>query len=166
MLSVTDSLTGLYNRSKLDAILIDELARYARTQRQFALLMLDIDYFKTLNDTHGHVVGDEILKDVARILLQSIRSIDYAARYGGDEFLIILPEATLEVAKRVGERIRENLLVYQENVGEGLPPLTASIGLISFEGIGRSAEIQLFIEKMDQALLLSKGGGKNRITVL
>ena len=67
-LSVTDSLTGLYNRSKLDAILTDELARFKRTQRQFSLLMMDIDHFKTLNDTYGHVTGDEILAAVAQIL--------------------------------------------------------------------------------------------------
>ena len=129
-LSITDSLTGLYNRSKLDAILTDELARFKRTQRQFALLMLDIDHFKTLNDTYGHITGDEILVAVARILLQSIRSIDYAARYGGDEFIIILVETSADLAHKTAERIRSQVENMHYSANGSTIAVTVSIGIV------------------------------------
>src|SRR5437899_4526018 len=81
-LAVTDSLTGLYNRKKLDDILADQFARFRRSHRPFAVLMLDLDNFKSINDNHGHVAGDEGLAEVAAILKQSVRNIDYVARYG------------------------------------------------------------------------------------
>ncbi len=160
MLSVTDSLTGLYNRSKLDAILIDELARYARTQRQFALLMLDIDYFKTLNDTYGHVVGDEILKGVARILLQSIRSIDYAARYGGDELIILLVETSADQAARTAERIRMQVERASFRADASIIKVTVSIGIVQVQPDDISP-VELFI-RVDQALYEAKHAGRNQ----
>lgn len=97
-LSITDGLTSLYNRAKLNTILIEQLARFKRNDRTFCLLMIDVDHFKTINDKLGHITGDKILITVASALLKSIRTIDYAARYGGDEFMAILTETNSSAA--------------------------------------------------------------------
>ncbi|MEO8992390.1 MAG: diguanylate cyclase, partial [Nitrosospira sp.] len=159
-LSITDSLTGLYNRNKLDAILIDELARFKRTRRQFALLMLDIDHFKTLNDTHGHITGDEILRNVARILRQSIRSIDYAARYGGDELIVILVETSAELAAKTAERIRLQVENAQHSLNGSLIAVTVSIGIVQCrpDDITPTA----VFGRADKALYQAKRAGRNQ----
>ncbi|SEP32650.1 diguanylate cyclase (GGDEF) domain-containing protein [Nitrosovibrio sp. Nv6] len=159
-LSITDSLTGLHNRSKLDAILNDELARFKRTQRQFALLMLDIDHFKTLNDTYGHVVGDEILAAVARILLQSIRSIDYAARYGGDEFIIILVETSAELALNTAERIRSQIENMRYSVSDSTITVTVSIGVVQCQSDDITPTA--VFTRADDALYEAKRAGRNQ----
>jgi diguanylate cyclase (GGDEF)-like protein len=159
-LSVTDSLTGLYNRSKLDAILADELARFNRTQRQFSLLMLDIDHFKTLNDTYGHVSGDQILTAVAQILLQSVRSIDYAARYGGDEFVIILVETPAGMARKTAERIRFQVENMRYSVDGTKIPITVSIGIVQCQSI--DATPTMLLARVDTALYEAKRTGRNR----
>jgi diguanylate cyclase (GGDEF)-like protein len=160
MLSVTDSLTGLYNRSKLDAILTDELARFKRTQRQFSLLMLDIDHFKTLNDTYGHVSGDEILAGVAQILLQSVRSIDYAARYGGDEFVIVLVETSANMARKTAERIRSQVANMRYGVDGTSVPITVSIGIVQCQSVD-ATPVRL-LARVDNALYEAKRAGRNR----
>jgi diguanylate cyclase (GGDEF)-like protein len=159
-LSITDSLTGLYNRSKLDSILADQLARFKRSHRSFTLLMLDIDHFKTLNDTYGHIAGDEILAAVARILLQSIRNIDYAARYGGDEFIIILSETSAELAWNTAERVRSQVETLHPTVkGLGIS-LTVSIGVVESQ-LGDSTPTEIFA-RADHALYEAKRAGRNR----
>lgn len=159
-LSVTDSLTGLYNRSKLDAILSDQLARFKRTQREFTLLMMDIDHFKTLNDSYGHITGDEILAAVGRILIQSIRSIDYAARYGGDEFIIILVETSAEPALKTAERIRSQVENMRYSANGSIITVTVSIGIVQCrpDDITPTA---VFI-RADNALYEAKHAGRNR----
>ena len=159
-LSVTDSLTGLYNRSKLDAILHDELARFKRTQRQFSLLMLDIDHFKTLNDTFGHVTGDEILAAVAQILLQSVRSIDYAARYGGDEFIIILVETSADMAQKTAERIRSQVENMRYSVDGSTISVTVSIGIVQCQRDDGTPT--MLLARVDNALYEAKRAGRNR----
>lgn len=159
-LSITDSLTGLYNRSKLDAILSDELARFKRTQREFTLLMMDIDYFKTLNDTYGHITGDEILTAVARILVQSIRSIDYAARYGGDEFIIILVETSTDQALKTAERIRSQVENMRYSANDSIISLTVSIGVVQCQS-GDTTPTAVFA-RADSALYGAKHAGRNR----
>lgn len=159
-LSITDSLTGLYNRSKLDAILADELARFKRTQRQFALLMLDIDHFKTLNDTYGHITGDEILRSVARILLQSVRSIDYAARYGGDELIIILVDTSVDLAAKTAERIRSHVENAQYNTNGSTITVTVSIGIVQCQPDDITPTA--VFARADKALYQAKRAGRNR----
>lgn len=159
-LSITDSLTGLYNRSKLDVILTDQLARYKRTQRPFGLLMLDIDHFKTLNDTYGHITGDEILAGVARILLQSIRSIDFAARYGGDEFIIILVETSAELALKTAERIRSQVQNMRYSFNSSTISITVSIGIVECEP-GDLTTTAVFA-RADNALYEAKRAGRNQ----
>lgn len=159
-LSITDSLTGLYNRSKLDAILSDELARFKRTHREFTLLMMDIDYFKTLNDTYGHITGDEILTAVARILIQSIRSIDYAARYGGDEFIIILVETSTDQALKTAERIRSQVENMRYSANDSIIAVTVSIGVVQCQS-GDMTPTAVFA-RADSALYEAKHAGRNR----
>ena len=159
-LSITDSLTGLYNRSKLDAILADELARFKRTQRQFALLMLDIDHFKTLNDTHGHITGDEILRSVARILLQSVRSIDYAARYGGDELIIILVDTSADLAANTAERIRSHVENVQYSIDGATIAVTVSIGIVQCQSDDMTPTA--VFDRADKALYQAKRAGRNQ----
>src|SRR3954453_21203070 len=159
-LSITDSLTGLYTRSQLDAILTDELGRYNRTGRPFSLLMLDIDHFKTLNDTYGHVSGDAILSAVAHILLQSVRSIDYAARYGGDEFTIILVETSADLARKTAERIRLQVERKRFRAAGSVIPLTVSIGIVQCQLQDDTPTAVL--ARVDNALYEAKRAGRNR----
>ncbi len=159
-LSITDSLTGLYNRNKLDAILADQLARFRRTQRPFALLMLDIDHFKTLNDTYGHITGDKILAKVAQILLQSIRSIDYAARYGGDEFIIILVETYIDQAVKTAERIRTHVEKLTYPAGKSTISITVSIGAV--ECRSDDSTTTAVFSRADNALYEAKRAGRNQ----
>lgn len=159
-LSITDSLTGLYNRSKLDSILSDQLARFKRSHRPFTLLMLDIDHFKTLNDTYGHVTGDEILAAVAGILLQSIRSIDYAARYGGDEFIIILTETSAKLAWKTAERVRSQVEALHPTVKGVEIALTVSLGIV--ESLPEDMSATEVFARADHALYEAKRGGRNR----
>jgi diguanylate cyclase (GGDEF)-like protein len=159
-LSITDSLTGLYNRSKLDAILSDQLARFRRTQREFTLLMMDIDHFKTLNDTYGHLTGDEVLAAVAQILSQSIRSIDYAARYGGDEFIIILVETSAAQALKTAERICNQVEGMVYNIDGSSIAVTVSIGIVQCQPEDETPIAVL--ARADMALYEAKRAGRNR----
>jgi diguanylate cyclase (GGDEF)-like protein len=160
-LSITDGLTGLYNRSKLDAILIDEMARFKRNLRPFAVLMLDIDYFKTLNDSHGHIAGDEVITAVAKILGQSIRSVDYAARYGGDEFIIIMVETTADMALKTAERIRSQVNDMRYSVNDQIISVTVSIGVVQCTQSDDVTPTALF-SRADSALYEAKRAGRNR----
>ncbi len=160
-LSITDGLTGLYNRSKLDAILIDEMARFKRNLRPFSVLMLDIDYFKTLNDSHGHIAGDEVITAVAKILGQSIRSVDYAARYGGDEFIIIMVETTADMALKTAERIRSQVNDMGYSVNGQTISVTVSIGVVQCTQSDEVTPTAVF-SRADSALYEAKRAGRNR----
>lgn len=160
-LSVTDSLTGLFNRKKLDDILADQFARFKRNQRPFTVLMLDIDHFKALNDTYGHLAGDQVLTNVAAILAKSIRSVDYAARYGGEEFVIVLPETTSAAALEMAERIRAQV----ENAaypfhGQTIA-VTISIGVAHSRTDDATADA--VVARADQELYQAKHTGRNRV---
>ncbi|MFZ1547402.1 MAG: diguanylate cyclase [Candidatus Nitrotoga sp.] len=160
-LSITDGLTGLYNRSKLDAILKDELARFKRNQRPFAVLMMDIDYFKTLNDSHGHIAGDEVIVAVAKILAQSIRSVDYAARYGGDEFVIIMVETTVDQALRTAERICSQVNEMRYSANGQIVSVTVSVGVVQCKQSDHATPTAVFA-RADSALYEAKRAGRNR----
>lgn len=159
-LSVTDSLTGLYNRNKLNSIIDDQLSRFKRNKRPFAMFMIDVDHFKTLNDTLGHIAGDEILSKVGKTLTDSIRDIDFAARYGGDEFIVILTEATVQDALKTAERIRSQVTeIYCKTIGKSLN-ITLSIGIIQSEPEDDSPTT--LISRADNALYEAKRSGRNR----
>lgn len=159
-LSITDSLTGLYNRNKLNSIINDQLARYARNKRPFAVLMIDVDYFKTLNDNLGHIAGDEILVSVAKKISHCIRSVDFAARYGGDEFIIILTETTVDEAMKTAERIRSHVIsIFCNTVNEAVK-VTLSIGIIQSEL--EDTSLTALLSRVDGALYEAKRAGRNQ----
>lgn len=160
-LSVTDGLTGLYNRKKLDDILAQQLERFSRNQRPFAVLLLDIDHFKTVNDTYGHLAGDEILKNTAKTLSQSIRSVDYAARYGGEEFAIVLPETSTHTARELAERIRHQIERARCQFDGQSLTITLSIGVAAVRDDDETA--QAVIGRADQMLYEAKHAGRNRV---
>lgn len=166
-LTITDSLTGLLNRRYLQDRLKDELARSERYTHPMSLLMLDLDGFKNCNDTRGHLFGDKVLKDVADTLQKAVRSMDILARYGGDEFIVILPETREAVAIDIGERLRTSLLRVPMRVPETAVPepcrLTASIGIACFPEHGDTVE--LLLGNVDKALYRAKNKGRNRVEV-
>ena len=166
-LTITDALTGLLNRRYLHERLKDELARSARHGHTFGLLMMDIDGFKYCNDTLGHPFGDKVLRAMADTILNAVRSIDIVARYGGDEFMVILPETDKLVAIDIAERIRNNVSekMVQAN-GESAPQsyaITVSIGIACYPEHGKTVEVLL--ENVDKALYRAKNEGKNRVEV-
>lgn len=160
-LSITDSLTGLYNRTKLNTILIEQLARFRRNDRTFCLLMIDVDHFKTINDKLGHITGDKILITVASALLKSIRTIDYAARYGGDEFMAILTETNSSAAIKTAERIRSEVSAACSALEEHPIQITLSIGITqSHHDDTTPGDL---IARADVALYEAKKRGRNRV---
>lgn len=163
-LSVTDELTGLANRRRLTAELEREVQRSERHARAFAVLMLDVDRFKTFNDTYGHPAGDAVLKRLAQTLRDSARGVDTVARYGGEEFLVILPETNAAGAALVAERIRTSTESdrFTPDGGSAEMNVTVSIGYAVFPEHGRTPETM--IEAADHALYRSKEGGRNRLT--
>lgn len=160
-LSVTDSLTGLYNRKKLDDILTEQFARFQRNHKPYAVLMLDLDHFKSINDNYGHVVGDRVLVSVAVILKQSIRSIDYAARYGGEEFVLVLVETALEAALDIAERIRFAVENARLDAGNEVISITVSLGVAHSRDEDGGPEAAL--ARADHKLYQAKREGRNRV---
>ncbi len=162
-LAVTDSLTGLYNRRYLDSILDDEIKRSTRYNRPLSFIMIDIDHFKFYNDRNGHPMGDKVLSDLARILKQNTREVDIHVRYGGEEFLVLVPEANKEEAMTMAERIRKMVKEFRFPMEEMQPEgdLTISIGIAAFPEDGKEGE-QL-IEMADQALYQAKRMGRNLV---
>lgn len=153
LLAVTDGLTQLYNHAYFVEQLGLEIKRIQRHSGTFALLLLDIDDFKKYNDTHGHLLGDELLKRVARTIRATVRETDLAARYGGEEFVVIAQGATKEQATALAERIRRAV--------ELSTPITVSIGISEYPGDGKT--IEELIEAADQAMYGAKREGKNRV---
>jgi diguanylate cyclase (GGDEF)-like protein len=152
-LAISDSLTGLANYRHLVDILQSELERSGRTNRPFSVLLMDLDGLKKINDRHGHVIGSRALCRVATILRLNSRSIDTAARYGGDEFALILPETNVSAAEQVAERVRNCLLEDEE-----VPQLSISIGVATFPKCG--VTVQQLLEFADRALYARKEQSK------
>ena len=156
MISTTDALTGLRNRRAFDQKLLDEHQRSARSRHPFSLLLLDIDHFKSYNDSFGHQAGDDALAEVARILQYTVRSYDMAARYGGEEFAVILPETDKPGAMELAERLRHAV----ERAEWLNRKITISVGVATL-GFGQS--IPALIEEADRALYTAKERGRNRV---
>ncbi len=160
--AVTDLLTGLGNRRAFEQRGQEELARSARNQRPFVLLVADIDHFKALNDTHGHQAGDTVLKCVATIIASHVRQYDVAFRYGGEEFALILPECSLEMGCQVAERLRRAVEKCAVPIGGAELKCTISIGASFADNPGNSTLEQLFAEA-DKRLYQAKKQGRNCI---
>jgi diguanylate cyclase (GGDEF)-like protein len=163
-LSVTDDLTRLYNSRYLKRSLERETQRRARSGRPLSLLFIDLDDFKRVNDDHGHLCGSRALVEVAAVLKGTARGTDVVARYGGDEFALILPDTGRDGARVVGERVRRALAEHRFLADEGLDVrLTASVGIATLPDAARSAD-QL-IQAADSAMYRVKDSGKNGIFV-
>jgi diguanylate cyclase (GGDEF)-like protein len=160
--SLTDPLTGLANRRHLDKRLREELARVDRYKNPLALMLLDLDGLKDLNDRKGHDAGDAALRAVARTLEKSCRATDLAARYGGDEFAVLSPNITQAEARTLAERIRSTLGTEASWVAADLPPLTLSIGIADTGSI-RDLHPDRLYSAADRALYQAKKGGRNRV---
>jgi len=161
-LSVTDDLTQLYNSRYLNQVLRRETKRASRSGRPLSLLFLDLDGFKSINDRHGHLAGSRALVEAAEVVRASARETDVAARFGGDEFAIVLPDTGGEGAYAVGERIRERIAAHQFLAAEGLTiRLTTSVGVATLPDVAASAEE--LIRAADQAMYRVKDQGKNGI---
>ncbi|MFH1338910.1 MAG: diguanylate cyclase [Candidatus Omnitrophota bacterium] len=154
-LAITDALTGLFNHRYFQEELNLEIARAKRYKRTLSLIMLDIDSFKEYNDTYGHLEGNNVLKEFARIMQDNIRQIDKPSRYGGEEFMIILPEADIEEARVVAERVRKKAERMRIDLG-----VTISAGVAAYrEGMSKEE----LISRADQALYKAKSEGKNKV---
>ncbi len=158
-LSTVDPLTGLFNRTFFFAAVDREIARSARSGRGFCLLMMDLDELKAVNDRHGHFIGDRVLRGVGGVIAEGVRRIDTAARYGGDEFVVLLPETEVTGAYVLAEKIRIGIA---ELTVPGTEVRTSmSVGVVSFPEDGRTSD-ELMISA-DQAMYASKHAGKNRV---
>jgi len=157
-----DALTGLYNRHYLEVVLPLQLSYISDLKDQLSVIMLDVDHFKHYNDTNGHLEGDRVLKQVAQLLRSKVRDQDICCRYGGEEFLVVLPNASLERAVAIAERIRvaieQSPFPFEERQPGGR--LTASLGVANFPGDATTPE--KLIECADQAMYLAKKRGRNR----
>jgi diguanylate cyclase (GGDEF)-like protein len=155
-------LTNLANRKQLDGLLNDEIPRARRHGRELSLLMLDIDHFKNINDTHGHPEGDRVLRQLASIMIKTARDTDTVARLGGDEFVVVLPDSDWVGAKTFAERLR--LRVTEANFGPPgrAIPVTISVGFAVAESKDELEPDKLLLAA-DRALYEAKAGGRDRI---
>jgi diguanylate cyclase (GGDEF)-like protein len=161
-LSVTDDLTHLYNSRYLDLVLRKETKRASRSGRPLSLLFIDLDGFKSINDTHGHLFGSRALVEAAAVIRGSARETDVVARFGGDEFALVLPDTGAEGAFAVGARIRERMAEHVFLVDDGLHiHLTGSVGVATLPDVANSAEE--LIHAADKAMYQVKDSGKNGI---
>jgi diguanylate cyclase (GGDEF)-like protein len=161
-LAITDSLTNLYNRRHFSKVGEGEVQRARRYGRSLSAIMLDIDHFKQVNDTYGHTVGDQILQGVADSCRQELRGVDVVGRYGGDEFVILLPENDLTTAEQVAERLRKSIAQRRLNTTRGPATVTASLGVAAMDG--KSPTLETLLSRADQALYGAKEKGRNRVS--
>jgi diguanylate cyclase (GGDEF)-like protein len=159
--AATDSLTGLANRRTLDEELVLEWRRAHRVGDSLAFVLLDLDNFKQVNDTHGHPAGDAVLRAVGQVLLGGVRQVDLAGRYGGEEFALVLPETDLPGALKLAERLRAALESTPVELADGTTlHVTASFGVALKDQLGSADEL---VAVADEALYAAKGAGKNRV---
>ncbi|HEY5046710.1 MAG TPA: PleD family two-component system response regulator [Rhizomicrobium sp.] len=162
-MAITDPLTGLHNRRYLSRHLETSLENAASSGKPVAFLILDIDYFKAVNDTHGHDIGDEVLREFASRIASNVRGVDLACRYGGEEFVVVMPDTDMELASAVAERLRRSVETAPFSISR-IPhklDITVSVGIAGCEGADDSAEALL--RRADQALYRAKRDGRNRV---
>jgi diguanylate cyclase (GGDEF)-like protein len=162
--SIRDSLTGLYNRRYMEEAIQNEIMRAARKRTKITIVMMDIDHFKIFNDTYGHKAGDALLVQLANLLKSSLRGSDIVCRYGGEEFIVILPETTVENTYERAEQLREDIkrmkVSYQS---KALPPVTISMGIASYPDC--SSDVDELFNLADTALYRAKSEGRDRVII-
>ena len=159
---ITDGLTGIANRRKLDEALENEFLRAKRYGRPLSIAILDADHFKKVNDNHGHIVGDFVLKKLATLFQQNIRREELLGRYGGEEFVVVMPEVDSNGAFQLAEKLRKTVETTVFKSGETELPVTISVGVAT---LGEEESVKDFLDTADQALYRSKEEGRNRVTI-
>lgn len=162
--ATTDALTGIFNRAHLDRVLPNQIVSSRLLDKPLALLIIDVDHFKGFNDTCGHQTGDEVLQCVARGIQNSLRGTDVAARFGGDEFVVMLMGATADQGRMVAERIRDAVAkaAGQTDGSSSRPPITLSIGVAE---CGMRDDAESLLKDADRALYRAKNAGRNQVAV-
>jgi diguanylate cyclase (GGDEF)-like protein len=162
-LTIRDGLTGLYNHRHFQETLAQEILRSKRYTKTFSLVFLDVDFFKQYNDTHGHLHGDAVLVALSKLLIAGLRKSDIAVRYGGEEFVLLLPETSKENAFALAETIREKIAAHpfpgRETQPQGM--VTVSMGIAAFPEDG--SDSSTLLHRADDALYQAKNGGRNRV---
>jgi len=165
--NITDPLTGVFNRRYLERRLVDEIAMARRYDLPLSILMMDIDRFKSINDTYGHLEGDLVLHRVAKLAAHTVREADIVARYGGEEIMVIAPNTMINTAETLAERLRVEIqaasLLSPDVQTDPPRKVTVSIGVASFNQEMRGSRD--LINRADEALYRAKGGGRNRVVV-
>ncbi|HTO41338.1 MAG TPA: diguanylate cyclase, partial [Rhizomicrobium sp.] len=162
-MAITDQLTGLHNRRYMERHLSNLITSAGKTNKPLAFLIMDIDYFKRVNDSHGHDIGDEVLREFSARIGANVRGIDLACRYGGEEFVVAMPDTDIAFAYSVAERLRRSVESTPFEISRDPKRLniTISIGIAASEGEGDTAEALL--HRADQALYRAKRDGRNRV---
>lgn len=162
-LSITDGLTGLLNRKHIMELLDREISRSQRYGHPLTILLLDVDHFKQVNDTYGHLTGDEVMRRLSDVLRAIVREVDFIGRYGGEEFLILLPESDTPGGAETAERIRQKVQELEIIADQKKVAVTVSIGISSYPRLG--ADAHAVICSADNALYRAKSEGRNRVVV-
>lgn len=158
-LATTDALTGLYNRHRFNELLEQEVARARRYHAPLSLIMFDLDYFKNINDTYGHAVGDQVLRSVAEVLRKNVRDTDWVGRWGGEEFMVLCPEATEQDAMLIAEKLRG---LVESHTFETVKTITVSCGVTRFKA---HDSVDAFVSRADDGLYRAKEKGRNIVEV-
>ena len=161
-MAITDVLTGLYNRRYMETHVGTLVDQAIARGKPLSVLILDIDYFKSINDTHGHDAGDDVLQDFAIRIRKSIRGIDLACRYGGEEFVVVMPETDMAVATMVAERLRRRIASEPFPIQKGARTVEVTIS-IGIAALGADDNAAAVIKRADQALYRAKRDGRNRV---
>ncbi len=156
LLSITDKLTQLYNRTKIDQLLEEELRRAVRYDQSLALILIDLDHFKSVNDEYGHHVGDEVLREMAQLLRDSVRATDSVGRWGGEEFIVIAPNTNLPQALVLAEKLRTRV------AGHAFPVIGGKTASLGVAVLAEDDTEESLTRRADQALYLAKEQGRNR----
>lgn len=169
-LAITDTLTGLYNRRYFFERACQEFTRSRRYHHPLTLVMLDLDHFKSVNDTYGHLAGDLVLQTISRLVLQTVRKIDLVARFGGEEIILLLPETAPQAGERLAERLRQKIAATRIALNNHSISITASFGVCGGKPANSNLEPQQAIERLielaDQALYQAKQGGRNQVRLV
>ena len=164
-MAATDALTGVYNRRHFSRVIDQLFAEAQRFDKDLACVMIDLDGYKQLNDSLGHQVGDQLLVMAGKVISANMRRMDVAARYGGDEFVLLLPQATTEEAAHAAQRIREEFFTASAGLLKRSNGVTMSIGVAALKQPGGATNAEQLVAHADAALYQSKQGGRNRISV-
>jgi len=164
-LAITDPLTGLANRRRLMSRLDEEVSRAQRYKTPLSVVMIDIDHFKQVNDTHGHAMGDAVLRNIGAMLKSCVRTTDLAARYGGEEFTLVLPHTDVPAALQVAENLRIRFSEIEHQLDGVTLRKTASMGIAARDGQGEVPQAEDLLKYADEALYHAKQNGRNQVQV-